>query len=656
MGGTHKKKLRAEKAKVKLKGAKLPKGLNVTKTEFKVRKITIREQLKESQYDGGIRQINVKECVAKLKHHGSSVRIEALRNLRDAIAINHVGLLANLSDLIQGISAVCLDQEREPRRESFKTLSALLGYLPHESVAPFFHIVSSYLRCAMTHIQPNIQEDSLLLLDVLLQHIPTLVATHSTKILQNFLEMISRVRAEGDKAGRMLTVNMGQKQTSIKWRSKVLLRLQQMLETLAVFKLKQKDDLQSVSKSNNSDSTVMYNTKNHQYYGIKRLFAAEQRSDISYLFNRSAGSSVLSNDDTAIDEYEQLRSYVDHLMPLLLESWLEVRPHKGTGSMGGVETLLTLDAALTLKIVLEVIENLWTLIDIYEEQVNNNDLSSWFKDQYADVFAANFLQTSYPYQHVDTDEDKIKSKKKPSTNSKFCLQQNITIGFLMCRFYAEALDRESVRFNSVLTYMTRIVNVEGSKFDSPSYLRSLVSALRALLLESGLKLTQLHKEPTTKLLRSCIKAFLDNRFSEIGVSSKVLIILCDIVQNNELCKLYGPEEFTELLQYLPNLLLKPSVNVSCLLAMSQLGKQQNMIFIGALKNVLYKVVEHLQTIQVMGAHNVLEGKKHIMNLFYWLNPQKSIDNLEMQKILNVAESKITDKRIAGYCHYILTLV
>ncbi|XP_073828927.1 uncharacterized protein [Musca autumnalis] len=49
MGGTHKKKLRAEKAKVKLKGAKLPKGLNITKTGFKVRKITIREQLKESQ-------------------------------------------------------------------------------------------------------------------------------------------------------------------------------------------------------------------------------------------------------------------------------------------------------------------------------------------------------------------------------------------------------------------------------------------------------------------------------------------------------------------------------------------------------------------------------------------------------------------------------
>lgn len=44
----HKKFVKSEKAKTKLKGAKLPKGLNVTKTEFKIKKIVIREQLKDS--------------------------------------------------------------------------------------------------------------------------------------------------------------------------------------------------------------------------------------------------------------------------------------------------------------------------------------------------------------------------------------------------------------------------------------------------------------------------------------------------------------------------------------------------------------------------------------------------------------------------------
>lgn len=57
----HKKFLKSEKAKTKLKGAKLQKGLNVTKTEFKVRKIVIRDQIKESTIvDGTIVRSNIK--------------------------------------------------------------------------------------------------------------------------------------------------------------------------------------------------------------------------------------------------------------------------------------------------------------------------------------------------------------------------------------------------------------------------------------------------------------------------------------------------------------------------------------------------------------------------------------------------------------------
>lgn len=403
MGGSHKKKLRAEKAKVKLKGAKLPKGLNVTKTEFKVRKILIREQLRETQYQDGEKQVNLKETLSKLKHHSSNFRIESLRNLREAIASGHPSLLKSLGNIMQGVAAICLDIERDARRESFKTLSSLLGSLSIETVKPFFHIISSYLRCAMTHIQPPIQEDSLLLLDVLLQHVPNLVAVHSDKIFQNFLEMISRVRAEGDKAGRMLTVNMGQRQTTIKWRSKVLLRLQQMLQTLAEHKNSIRNDATKSSKNNRT--YVTFNMKTEQYYGIKRSYAANQVCDLSSVFNRSLGSSAMLGNSNTVDESSQLRSYVEHLMPLLLESWLEVKPHHGTGNTN-METLLTLDAAITLKIVLEIIENLWSLIDIYEQQVNNHDLSSWFKDQYADVFAANFLQDSYPYQKMIFDQSK----------------------------------------------------------------------------------------------------------------------------------------------------------------------------------------------------------------------------------------------------------
>lgn len=60
---------KAEKAKTTLKGAKLPKGLNVTKTDFKIKKIVIREQIRDTTVieDGAvIRTSNIKVCVIDL--------------------------------------------------------------------------------------------------------------------------------------------------------------------------------------------------------------------------------------------------------------------------------------------------------------------------------------------------------------------------------------------------------------------------------------------------------------------------------------------------------------------------------------------------------------------------------------------------------------
>lgn len=223
----------------------------------------------------------------------------------------------------------------------------------------------------------------------------------------------------------------------------------------------------------------------------------------------------------------------------------------------------------------------------------------------------------------------------------------------MCRFYSNALNVQSARFNAVLNYLKTIINSISSK-SSNDFLRPLVLALRALLLDNGLMLLDLHKEPTRILLRSCIKAFLNNKFSEMGLSTKILILLCEIVQDSKLYNAYGSEEFSEFLEYLPKLLLKSTISESCLVAMGKLGKQQNAIFLNALRSILCEVVEHLQSIQVVGSINVFEGKKHIINLFYWLNPQMSINKDALDKLLNNVELNVTDKRIAGYCQYVLT--
>lgn len=95
---------------------------------------------------------------------------------------------------------------------------------------PFFGYLSTNLRCAMTNINKNVQEDSLLLLDSFIKHVPSILTENSDKILTNFFALISKLRNDG--VDRTLTLNLGSKLTSVKWRIKVLSRLYSILNAI----------------------------------------------------------------------------------------------------------------------------------------------------------------------------------------------------------------------------------------------------------------------------------------------------------------------------------------------------------------------------------------------------------------------------------------
>lgn len=133
--------------------------------------------------------------------------------------------------MLQGICQLALDLDKDIRKECFKALNLVFASQTPDLIAPFFNVVTSYLRCAMTHINIRIQEDSLSLLDCLLLYTPSLVAANSDTIFASFLDMISKLRTES-KPERTLTTNLGRKQTSVKWRSKVLDRLRGILQAI----------------------------------------------------------------------------------------------------------------------------------------------------------------------------------------------------------------------------------------------------------------------------------------------------------------------------------------------------------------------------------------------------------------------------------------
>lgn len=169
--------------------------------------------------------------LSKLQHHNATNRNEGLRYLKEIISNYPQETSKHLGRILQGICQLALDLEKDVRRESFKAISLVFASQTPDLIAPFFNVIVSYLRCAMTHININIQEDSLTLLDCLLSYVPSLVAANSDTIFASFLDMISKLRTES-KPERTLTTNLGRKQTNVKWRSKVLDRLLGILKAI----------------------------------------------------------------------------------------------------------------------------------------------------------------------------------------------------------------------------------------------------------------------------------------------------------------------------------------------------------------------------------------------------------------------------------------
>lgn len=112
----HQKFLKSEKSKTKLKAKKkdLPKGTNVTKTNFKVKKIVIKEQLKKHGQNEALstRKLNLKELLTRLNHFNKNSRTEALEGLKEIVTSHTDVLDQNLGQLILNVTPLVLNVEK----------------------------------------------------------------------------------------------------------------------------------------------------------------------------------------------------------------------------------------------------------------------------------------------------------------------------------------------------------------------------------------------------------------------------------------------------------------------------------------------------------------------------------------------------------------
>ncbi|PNF43613.1 hypothetical protein B7P43_G03110, partial [Cryptotermes secundus] len=565
MGGRHKKFTRKEKSKVKLKTKKtvLTKAQNVTDTSFKVRKIVLKEQLKSAVLNEPQtrRNLSVKELLSRLRHYNSSMQKSSLVGLQELVTQHSEEILGlHLSELIEGTARLILDQENDVRKGALKLLNVVLTQVPESRVMPFFNVLLSYLNCGMTHIHVSIQDDSLAMLDTLLEATPLLVSANADTVLCNFLDMISSLKP-GSSSERTLTMNLNSRFTSVAWRMKVLHQLKGLLSALVEYK-KHQDRKHSGCLAHPSENTACLRDSwtwkedselhipvyNHHY------------RDTCYLPNVF---SVGNSSDESSSEDKHLKKYVKVLIPLLIETWREVALGQVCKSSNNEVSysLLSLEAAEVLKCVLEVIQLLCELL--------TSEVTEFITAHRKD-FGYLFFH-GFPYSCSQRHEEGVKvrndmRKQKECLNKDpRCLSQNLAICHLFYCFYDD--HNMDVELSSL---MLKYVKGSMRNWKEQDDRKQLMQVLRHLL--QCPKCWGCHGTNLRKVLDSTVAHYKKTHDQDL------FEILSGLSLTAGLTHLYRYASFQEWMESLPDLLCSPTVPATTVEILGKLACQNNPLF------------------------------------------------------------------------------
>jgi len=395
------KRKKEEKSKTQLKrpktgpGVHLPKGTNVTKTEFKVGKIVIPKQLDQTTETGPLtkRKLGLKDLLGKLTHYSQSVRQESLEGLKELVTGQYGGNLVqeNLSLMVNRLAPLTSDRERKVRRTAFSILQAILSQVEERKLEPLFSVLTAHLSCCLTHIEPAIQQDGLNLIDSLVSAVPAFIAANFSKILPDCLEQIS-TRKSDEKAKVGVSSNVSEKITALQWRVDVLQRVDKVLDAII-------NDINSKQVGQEEKNCIQLTFKENMFCNLY----PEKPGNFAFsdLVSRTGDDAMLG--------------IIDRILPLIIESWVEATTDGKKRRISFVSN----EVFPLLDTVAMILDKLVTYANLVGDTADGNLMMNHLREKYfSDLYSR--LLSNLPY----------------SNSSGKCNAQNI----LLCRVTVNLAD------------------------------------------------------------------------------------------------------------------------------------------------------------------------------------------------------------------------
>ena len=329
------------------------------------------------------------------------MRKEALTGIYELLQ-SHPNLLApNFSKILLQVSPMLTDDAAQVRQAFCALLKHLFTCTTLENVRPFVPVIVAHLICGLTHVNEEIQFDSLKVFDLLLAQFPTLLLPDAHRLLPLLVRLISRQKQlaeaalsggggggrnsllstiqkslshlRGSSGGSILASTPHSRLAELDSRLKIFSQLCSFLEVI----LKSPSQPSSLTEDRDHSLVPIVDVENRRVLlpsedgdvtetsdalcnfapGIPHVVVLKHHgilpSSEAFLSSstptvKGLGQQVHNMQDSSLlfSNYQQLGEFVEPSMSLLLESWVECDPatvfSKEAGRSSGKNQALSL--------------------------------------------------------------------------------------------------------------------------------------------------------------------------------------------------------------------------------------------------------------------------------------------------------------------------
>ncbi|XP_014259830.1 uncharacterized protein LOC106672707 [Cimex lectularius] len=588
MGKSYKKKLRQERAKVKLKKSKeaktiLPKGQNLTDTNFKVKKIVIKDQIKIHDSSELLfrNKLSVKELISRLRHHNASIKVEALEGLKHLVTMMPAEKFdMEFMALTEAIMKLVLSESSDVRKGANKLLGLVFSKLGISNRMTVYHMINSYLICGLTHIDKNIREDSLQFLDTCLKFGSELFANYAFQVIFIFLDLVS----ERSEDSRTLLLNLDSRKGSKVWRAKVLQRILMLLSVL----LKHHKDY-----NNTCEKLSM---KVHRSITVKDIKSSwiPLFTPINLHFDSPLLGNMLNknvNQDVSVEEL------YDAIIPVIFQMFVEICPPSSICKSKNDLTSVSNEDAIFLRTITQIFDTLWTMCE-------RNDLSGQqnkdLKLKYGSLLVKNLIEGRFPY-YINMNQARNPNSQFLENAELSCFSQNLLLAKHTFFFgnlqhwdlvipYLKTLFRNNDKLtqNDLASFSTCVENICRQK--DCSELKFFLSKTVTTAIQG--------KDPFSPY---CFK------------------ILCSLALDPSLVFIHKDENFITWLETLPDKLTKKKVTSFQVETICKIAVRNFEAFTLSLSGLIEVILDNLQKLEIVGHPQDSKLHEKVASLLYWVD-------------------------------------